>query len=135
MVTAPKQLPEQELIGRALALVPGVAFAIVFGSVARGAAHSNSDVDVAIAGTSLDPSALAALLSEAMGREAHVLRLDEATIPLLEALIDDGIVVYERQIGAAAAWRSHTLADLELDRPWYARQRDAWLKRVAERGL
>jgi predicted nucleotidyltransferase len=132
---APKQLPEQELIGPALALVPGVDFAIVFGSVARGAPRADSDLDVAISGASLDPSAIAAILSERLGREAHVVRLDEATIPLLEAIIDDGIVVYERRAGAVAAWRSHALADLELDRPWYARQRDAWLKRVAERGL
>jgi predicted nucleotidyltransferase len=134
VVTAP-QLPEHDRIGRALALIPGVDFAIVFGSVARDTPRADSDLDVAISGIGLDPSALAAILSESVEREAHVVRLEDVTIPLLEAIIDDGIVVYERRAGAAAAWRSHALADLELDRPWYARQRDAWLKRVAERGL
>jgi hypothetical protein len=45
------------------------------------------------------------------------------------------VVLCEGAAGAAAAWRSRTLSDLEIDRPWYARMREAWLRRVAERGI
>jgi hypothetical protein len=43
--------------------------------------------------------------------------------------------VHERRRGTAATWRAHALADLETDAPWFARMRDAWLARVAARGL
>jgi predicted nucleotidyltransferase len=124
-----------EVVGRALAGASGVELALVFGSVARGTPRSDSDLDLAVAGSALDPLELAALVSSAACRDAHIVRLEDASIPLLEAIIDDGIVVYEKRPGTAAAWRSRTLADLELDVPWYRRQRDAWLKRVAEQGL
>ena len=38
----------QAAIGEALADVPDVAFALVFGSFARGTAHAGSDIDVAL---------------------------------------------------------------------------------------
>jgi hypothetical protein len=70
------------------------------------------------------------------GRDARRARvcLDTASIPLLEALIADGIVVHESRPGAGAFWRSRVLAQLETDRPWYRRQRDAWIQRVADTG-
>jgi predicted nucleotidyltransferase len=117
-----------------LAAAPSVDLALVFGSVARGTPRADSDLDVAVWGT-VDTLALTAALAEEVGRDVHVVRLEQASIPLLEAVIEDGIVVHEKRRGAAASWRSRTLADLELDRPWYARQRDAWLKRVAAQGL
>jgi hypothetical protein len=61
--------------------------------------------------------------------------LVDPTIPLLEELIAHGKVVHESSPGAAARWRFHSLLQLETDRPWYARMRDAWLARVAERGV
>jgi predicted nucleotidyltransferase len=117
----------------ALAAVPAVELALLFGSVARGQARGDSDVDVAVLGLEVDLGEVAARISEATGREAHVVRLEHATIPLLEELIAEGIVLVGRE-GRAAAWRSHVLADLELDRPWFRRQRDAWLLRQAESG-
>jgi hypothetical protein len=47
----------------------------------------------------------------------------------------DGVVVYERTPGAGALFRSRTLAMLETDGPWYRRMRDAFLKRVANKGI
>lgn len=135
MVTAPKHARELELVSRALALVPGVSLALVFGSVARATARDDSDLDVAVAGAGIDVLGVAAALSGEVGRDVHVLRLEDASIPLLDEIIDHGIVVHEGRPGAAATWRSHVLADLELDRPWYALQRDAWLKRVATVGI
>jgi uncharacterized protein len=130
--------PEIELVSRLLAGAGAgsadVDLALVFGSVARGSARPDSDLDLAADGP-FDLLELSARLSEQLGREVHVVRLRDATIPLLEEIIAEGIVVHEGRPGRAATWRSHTLADFELDLPWYRRQRDAWLKRLAERGL
>jgi predicted nucleotidyltransferase len=123
-------------IGAALAGCEGVRVALLFGSHARGQARPGSDVDVAIVGAWTDVSALAALLSDRLGTEVDVVRLDdEAGVPLLEAVLRDGIVVYEANRGDAAMWRSRVLAQMETDRPWYRRMRDAWLRRVATEGL
>lgn len=114
---------------------PGVELAMLFGSTARGTASEGSDVDIAVRGRGIDALGLAAALAEALAREVDLVVLTDPGVPLLEALIRDGIVVWESAPGVAAQWRSFTLAMLETDRPWYARMRDAWLSRVAERGL
>ena len=126
---------EIELARRALSAFPGIHLALVFGSFARGEQRSDSDIDVAVSGASVDPLQLAAAIARSTGRDVQVVRLHEVSIPLLESIIDDGMVLLEGHAGAAASWRARVLADLELDRPWYARQRDAWLKRLQEQGL
>jgi hypothetical protein len=79
---------------------------------------------------------LGADLSAKLGREVDIASLDSAvSIPLLEEVLRDGIVLHEREEGDAALFRSRALATLETDRPWFARMRDAWLRRVAERGI
>jgi predicted nucleotidyltransferase len=113
-----------------------VVAAFLFGSFARSSAVEGSDVDIAVVGPNVDPLALGADLSSQLGREVDVVVLGDAVpIPLLEAILRDGIVVHEREGGDAALFRSRTLATLETDRPGFARMRDAWLRRVAERGL
>lgn len=131
-------MPAKEIaasLKRALAGRRDVRVALLFGSEARGTAHAGSDVDVAVDAPTADPLELAAMLSEALSREVDVVPLEDATIPLLEQLIRDGIVVHEAYRGAGALWRSRTLATLETDRPWFARMRDAWLARLRERGF
>jgi predicted nucleotidyltransferase len=135
MVGEREATSDLELTRRALAPLDQVALAIVFGSVARGTQQAGSDIDVAVLGASARVLELASLISSATGRDAHVVALESAPIPLLEAIVRDGIVVHESNLGAGAEWRSHTLAALEPDGPWYARQRDAWLAKVAEQGL
>lgn len=120
----------QALAGRA-----DIRLAILFGSQARGTARDDSDIDIAVDAPGVDLLDLAAMLAQALDREVDVVPLDDPSIPLLEMLIRDGIVVHEARRGAGALWRSRTLATLETDRPWFARIRDAWLKRVAERGF
>ena len=78
---------------------------------------------------------MGAALSSGLGLEVDLTCTAQASIPLLEALIADGEAVYEARPGAYALWRSRTLAQLETDRPWYHRQRDAWIARVAEQGF
>jgi predicted nucleotidyltransferase len=112
-----------------------VRVAILYGSRARGQARDDSDVDLALLAPGVDREELSARLSLALGLEVQIVELDQATIPLLRQIVDQGILVHEGRPGAAACWRSHTLVDLETDGPWYARMRDGWLIRVAERGL
>jgi predicted nucleotidyltransferase len=114
---------------------PGLKLVVLFGSVARDRPLPHSDVDLAIDGAGVDPLALAAALSRLLGREVDIVPLRDATIPLLEKLVSQGIVVFEGERHAGAAWRSRALAQLETDRPWYRRMRDAWLARVAREGL
>lgn len=109
--------------------------AILFGSCSRGTAAASSDVDIAVSGKAVDTLGLAAHLSERVHREVDVVLLADATIPMLEALIRDGRVIFEGEAGAGALWRSATLAQLETDGPWYRRMRDAWLARVARDGV
>lgn len=112
-----------------------VQLALLFGSQARGSARAASDVDLAVLAHGADLMALAADLARDLGVEVDVVSLEDPAIPLVEELVRDGIVVHEGQPGAGASWRSFALATLETDRPWYARMRDAWLRRVARQGL
>jgi predicted nucleotidyltransferase len=122
-------------VRRAIAKVPGVRLALLFGSRARGTERDDSDVDVALDGPNVDRLSAAAALGAALGLRVDVVDLRDATIPLLEELLRDAVVVHEASPGAGASWRSRILTQLETDRPWYARMRDAWLARVAEEGL
>ncbi|HYQ28516.1 MAG TPA: nucleotidyltransferase domain-containing protein [Polyangiaceae bacterium] len=112
-----------------------VALALLFGSRARGDASETSDIDLALLAPSADLLEIGALLSQASGLEVDVSSLADPGVPLLDELLRDAVLVYEARPGAYATWHSHVLADLELDRPWYERMRDAWLARVAQRGL
>jgi predicted nucleotidyltransferase len=122
-------------LGRALAGRTDVRVAMLFGSGARGTAHEPFDVDVAVEAPGVGLLELAASLGQALDREVDVVDIADATIPLLEEIVRDGIVVHEGTRGAGALLRSRTLAMLETDRPWSARMRRAWLARVRERGL
>lgn len=118
-----------------LALHPEVELALLFGSTARGVATARSDVDVAVLAPPAAQLAVAADLALALGREVDVLDLDRAPLPVLERIVKEGVLVREARPGVSASWRSRTLAMLETDLPGFHRMRDAWLRRVAERGL
>ena len=115
----------------ALASRTDVRLAILFGSVARGTARADSDVDVAVLARDLDALALATDLSRALAREVQIVDLDTVGYPMLRAIVRDGIVVAEHERGCGARWRSRALVDLENDRPWFERMRDAFLGRLA----
>lgn len=66
-----------EVLAAALAGVPGVEAAFVFGSVARGEARKGSDVDVMLVGDEIPRRALGRSTSESsavLGREVNVVR-------------------------------------------------------------
>lgn len=140
---APASEPEHSPLGEpllsqlrlALRQFPGVRLALLFGSEARGRAHEGSDVDVAVLAPRDDLLALASRLSEGCGRDVDVVALDDPGIPLLEELVRDAKLLYERDQGAYASWRSRALTTLDIDGPGYARMREAWLARVARDGV
>jgi predicted nucleotidyltransferase len=111
-----------------------VRLAIVFGSRARRTATPTSDVDVAVRAPGVDLLGLAADLSRVTGHEVDVVALEDVGVPLLGRIVQEGVGVHEARPGALATWRARALADLETDRPWFARMRDAWLARVASHG-
>ena len=130
-VNAASILPPLEA---AVARFPGVRVALLFGSFARDRARDDSDIDLAVLGD-VDPFAMSGALSTALRREVDVVMINEATIPLLDAIVRDGVLVFEAERGAAAILRARLLASLETDRPWYERMQRAWLARVAARGV
>lgn len=119
-----------ERLAPRLSAVPGLRLALLFGSQARGTSRPDSDIDVAVAGKGIDGLAIAGELSAELDREVQVVRLEGASIPLLDELLRDAVLVVEGEPGAYALWRSRTLASLELDRPWFERMRDAHLQQL-----
>jgi len=117
-----------------------VRLALLFGSRARGAARSEADLDLAVElfrGEELDRLGLMAELREATGFDADVVDITPGRrvgYPLLNALNRDGIVVYEAERHAEAEFRTRALLELSLDRPWYERMRDGYLRHLASAG-
>jgi predicted nucleotidyltransferase len=118
--------PSPQLLAALQAVLPrqpGVAVALLFGSEAQGRAEPGSDVDLALLGAAPERlGELAAQVSERIGREVDVVRLEQATTPLLEELIDHGVVVYEALPGSAA-----TAGLVELSA--FAQQVSSWATR------
>jgi predicted nucleotidyltransferase len=83
-----------------------IAYALLFGSQARGTAHAHSDVDVALAlqpGMVLDALSLGELtarLESAAGRPVHLVMMDEAPPGLAYRIFRDGLPLLVRDEGA-----------------------------------
>jgi len=75
---------------------PHIAYALLFGSMARAQAHTHSDVDVAIGLapgqrlTTMEFGALTSALESAAGRPVHLVLLDEAPPGLAYRVFRDG---------------------------------------------
>jgi predicted nucleotidyltransferase len=108
-----------------------VHLALLFGSQATGRSQPGSDIDLAVQGEDIDRLALARDLSLATRHEVDVIDLRSAGYPLLNAIARDGVVVHQGRPGAAGRWLSHTITQLETDRPNYERMRDAFLRKLA----
>ncbi len=105
---------------------------MLFGSRARGCARPGSDVDLAVEAPGVDLWTLAADLSQTVGLEVDVVDLRDAGYPLLKSVLRDAVPVHQGQPGALGSWRSQAIARVELDRPWFERMRDGFLRRLAE---
>jgi len=91
-----------ESLKRALADDPRIAYALVFGSAARGTAHAHSDIDIAIGLpegrrlTALELGDLASRLEAAAGRPVDVVDLEGAPPGLAFRIFRDGQVLAQR---------------------------------------
>jgi predicted nucleotidyltransferase len=94
---------------RVLEAEPDVAYALLFGSLATGKAHRDSDADIAVqlrSGAARDVHALgrlAARLESAVTRPIHLVLLDEAPVALAYRIFRDGQVLVERDRAALVA--------------------------------
>ena len=92
-----------------LGIDPRIAYAILFGSRARGGEHDGSDTDVAIgltSGTGLAPTEIGDLVSRleaAAGGCVDLVLLDEARPGLAYRVFRDGQVIYEKDHRALVA--------------------------------
>ena len=111
------------VIGDALADVPHVAFALVFGSRARGTAHAGSDVDVALDfGRGRRPGvyelgAIVTRLEEASGQSVDVVVLEDAPPGLAYRVFRDGVEVLVRDRSALVERKARAILEYLDYRP------------------
>lgn len=100
-----------------------IAYALVFGSAARGTAHVHSDLDVAIGvvpGVSLTTADLGTLLADlerAAGRKVDLVLLHEAPPGLAYRIFRDGVTLFERDHRAFAERKAQSILDYLDFRP------------------
>jgi predicted nucleotidyltransferase len=98
-----------DAVRRVLESDPQVAFALLFGSVARGQSHPHSDLDVAIGVTesavfdALTVGKLTSRLEAAVGHPVHVVLLGDAPPGLAYRVFRDGQPVLVRDDAAFRA--------------------------------
>ena len=98
-----------------LAAEPRIAYALMFGSQARGRARSDSDVDVAIGVSApLDHREIADLvarLESACGRDVDLVLMNEAPPALAYRVFQHGEVVLDRDRPALVARKARAILD------------------------
>lgn len=78
----------------------GVRRVVLFGSVARGEATSESDVDLAVEGLApADLLAAMAVAAERIGRPVDLVRLEEASPSMASRIGDEGVPLLAREVG------------------------------------
>lgn len=104
----------EQTLRRMLGPREDVDLAVLFGSVARGAAHASSDVDLGIRWRGTPPSdrdALLAAIERSVGRSLDLTDLDQAPPQLRFEIARDGVVIVERQPGSWSAFRARACID------------------------
>lgn len=113
---------------------PSVAYALLFGSKARGTAHGSSDTDVAIGlarGARPSPSELGGLVSRletAAGGRVDLVLLDEAGPSLAYRAFRDGRVIFERDHRSLVERKARAILEYLDFRP----VEEAFTRRVLE---
>ncbi len=106
-----------EALSRVLAADPRIAYALLFGSNARGTAHAHSDADVAIGLApgirlaALEIGALVASLEAAAGRPVDLVLLDEAPPALAYRIFRDGRPLLVRDRAAMVARKADAILE------------------------
>jgi predicted nucleotidyltransferase len=112
-----------DALRQALVEDPRIAYALLFGSRARGSAHGASDIDVAIgltAGARLEPLALGDLVSRlerASGRTVDLLLLDDAPPGIAYRVFRDGRPIVVKDPRAIAARKARAILEYLDFRP------------------
>lgn len=105
---------DREIVNRiasAVATMPGLEVLFLFGSRARGDAHTRSDWDFAYLGAGIDAGQLHATLSLALGTDrVNVADLARSSGLLRARVARDGIVIVERTPNGADAFRFEALS-------------------------
>ncbi|MFT4246757.1 MAG: nucleotidyltransferase domain-containing protein [Pseudomonas sp.] len=121
-------------VGKVLEDVPGIRYAVIFGSVASGTALADSDLDIAVdVGRPLDASArfgLIEALAAATGRAVDLIDLRTVGEPLLGQIVKHGRRVIGRDADQAELVRRH-LFEVQDFLPYVDRmlseRRRAWI--------
>jgi predicted nucleotidyltransferase len=114
---------ERDALRRVLEADARVAYALLFGSRARGSAHAESDVDLAIGLrrdtdlSALDLGDLASRLEAAAGRPVDVVLLEDAPPGLAYRIFRDGVVLVERDHRALADRKARAILEYLDFRP------------------
>lgn len=83
---------------RRIACADSATRVVLFGSVARGDARPDSDVDVGVLEGEFWPAhRLGAAIGAALGREAHVVLLEDASDHLRYEIARHGVLLYESE--------------------------------------
>lgn len=107
----------ENALRRILEAEPAIAYAMLFGSQARGAGHAHSDADVAVeltAGAARDVRALGGLISRlesAARRPVGLVLIDEVPSPLAYRIFRDGHLLVERDHEALVARKARAILD------------------------
>src|SRR5512134_1223544 len=102
---------------RVLESDPDVAYALLFGSRARGEEHTHSDLDVAVAWTgghragAQEIGGLTSRLETAAGTRVHVVPIDEAPPGLAYRVFRDGLELLVRDRTALATRRARAILE------------------------
>ena len=110
-------------IGDALADVPSITFAIVFGSCARGTTHAGSDVDVALEFArcrrpeTYELGAIVSRLEDAVEQSVDVVALEDAPPGLAYRLFRDGVEVLVRNRPALVERKTRAILEYLDYRP------------------
>jgi predicted nucleotidyltransferase len=104
-----------EALARAVASVPELRLAVLFGSAARGEDRADSDLDVGVLagpeGPAYDLATLRVHLERDTGRVVDLISLDSAPPLLRMEVARHGRVLLEREPGAWSLFRAHAMID------------------------
>ena len=122
-------------IRRALTEVPHAAFAIVYGSMARGTSHPGSDLDIALGftgghrPTAREIGVIVSGLEEATGHTVDLLDLDRAPSGVAFRVFRDGEQAWVRDRPALVARKARAILEYLDFEPFERAFSDAMLSR------
>jgi predicted nucleotidyltransferase len=123
-------------LSAAVSSSPLLSLAVLFGSRASGRARESSDFDVAILPRNADLTLrqeleLAASLSEVVGCEVDLVRLDRDDPLLGREVASSGICLFESEAGSFAAYRAAAMSTWVDFEETIAPHREKFLRRLA----